>query len=957
MSFSIGQRWVSQAELDLGLGTVIGADNRFVQVLFPGAEETRQYAMDQAPLMRVEFAPGDKIQSLEDYEFIVEDVEVMSNTFVYHGRRVDNDEAVSVKEIMLDHHVKLNNPEARLFTGAYDRKHWFSLRLEAHQKKAELQTFSLHGLLGARVSLIPHQLYIADTVGKRFAPRVLLSDEVGLGKTIEAGLIIHQQLVSGRASRVLVALPASLQHQWLVEMLRRFNLKFAIFDDQRCEAEAESDPEKNVFENEQLVFVNHEWLSKQGKWQQKLTETQWDLVVVDEAHHVTPPEQGAEPQSVTLFEHVQALGQATKGLILLTATPDQLGHYGHFSRLNLLDPNRFHDYDAYKAEELAYQDIADIANLLINNETLDAAHLETLSVMLNDEESLAEINLYQAADDKAEHAESLINSLLDRHGTGRIMFRNSRQGIKGFPERKVFAYPQERPEGFAPNVDTLGLHPELQHKPQTSDHKPWWQVDPRVEWLCQFLKENKEEKVLVICANANTAMQLDDALFEQEGLRSTVFHEGMTIVERDKAAAYFADEENSAQALVCSEIGSEGRNFQFAHHLVLFDLPANPDLLEQRIGRLDRIGQTETVQIHVPYLEESSQEVLFELYQNSFDAFEKTSTTARVVFEQNSDAILHQLEQPDDAIELATLIEQCKEQNDALKAEVEKGRDRLLEINSSGGSKAQAICEKIEEIDDSTELMAFMTQVWDHFGVNNEEKSSYSYILKPGDHMMTEHFPSLMADGMTVCFDRDTALSHEDQHFLSWEHPMTTGVLDMLTASDLGNTSVCLLKNKKLPAGTYFLEVNFLVTTNAPRHLQLHRYMPNTPIRMMLDKSGNDLASKVKQGSLDGSLKNVKKTMATQLIKALKDEVSTLIEKANANVGEQVTAVTEKAKAALIEDRQQELSRLQALQAVNPSIRDEEIEFLKTQLEQCVNEIDAAQVQLDALRLIVVDHS
>ena len=110
MSFSIGQRWVSQAELDLGLGTVIGADNRFVQVLFPGAEETRQYAMDQAPLMRVEFAPGDKIQSLEEYEFVVEEVEVASDTFIYHGRRVDNDEAVSVKEIMLDHHVKLNNP-------------------------------------------------------------------------------------------------------------------------------------------------------------------------------------------------------------------------------------------------------------------------------------------------------------------------------------------------------------------------------------------------------------------------------------------------------------------------------------------------------------------------------------------------------------------------------------------------------------------------------------------------------------------------------------------------------------------------------------------------------------------------------------------------------------------------------------------------------------------------------
>ncbi|MCO6763725.1 hypothetical protein KQH43_32020, partial [Streptomyces sp. EL5] len=79
-------------------------------------------------------------------------------------------------------------------------------------------------------------------------------------------------------------------------------------------------------------------------------------------------------------------------------------------------------------------------------------------------------------------------------------------------------------------------------------------------------------------------------------------HEGMSILERDRAAAYFADEEFGAQVLICSEIGSEGRNFQFAHHLVLFDLPAHPDLLEQRIGRLDRIGQRHTIQLHVPYL-------------------------------------------------------------------------------------------------------------------------------------------------------------------------------------------------------------------------------------------------------------------------------------------------------------------------------------------------------------------
>ena len=121
----------------------------------------------------------------------------------------------------------------------------------------------------------------------------------------------------------------------------------------------------------------------------------------------------------------------------------------------------------------------------------------------------------------------------------------------------------------------------------------------------------KRTKVLVICAHAETAMDLEDALRVRSGIPATVFHEGMNILERDRAAAYFADEEFGAQVLICSEIGSEGRNFQFSHHLVLFDLPSHPDLLEQRIGRLDRIGQKHVIELHVPYLETSPQERLF----------------------------------------------------------------------------------------------------------------------------------------------------------------------------------------------------------------------------------------------------------------------------------------------------------------------------------------------------------
>ena len=117
--------------------------------------------------------------------------------------------------------------------------------------------------------------------------------------------------------------------------------------------------------------------------------------------------------------------------------------------------------------------------------------------------------------------------------------------------------------------------------------------------------------MLVIAASADTAIDMGQALKAKHAIHAALFHEHMGLLERDRAAAYFADMEDGSQVLICSEIGSEGRNFQFSHHIILFDLPLNPDLLEQRIGRLDRIGQTQTITIHVPFLQDSAQEVMF----------------------------------------------------------------------------------------------------------------------------------------------------------------------------------------------------------------------------------------------------------------------------------------------------------------------------------------------------------
>ncbi|MCN4145028.1 MAG: hypothetical protein LC437_08390 [Thiohalomonas sp.] len=135
----------------------------------------------------------------------------------------------------------------------------------------------MSGLTGCRTSLIAHQLYIAHEVANRYAPRVLLADEVGLAKTIEAGLILYHQLLNEQAQRVLIIVAENLMDQWLVEMLRRFNLRFSIFDKQRCQAingdendsKRRSSADSNPFLSEQLVLCTLEFLAPNDNYYQQ----------------------------------------------------------------------------------------------------------------------------------------------------------------------------------------------------------------------------------------------------------------------------------------------------------------------------------------------------------------------------------------------------------------------------------------------------------------------------------------------------------------------------------------------------------------------------------------------------------------------------------------------------------------------------------------------------------------
>ncbi|MBL4823583.1 MAG: RNA polymerase-associated protein RapA [Colwellia sp.] len=970
MPFQPGQRWISDSESDQGLGTVTGIEHRFVNIVFTATGESRQYAKANAPLTRVIFNDGDLIPSHDGWKLKVESSSEQHGILTYHGIRQDTLEATSLKEVMIDHFIKFNKPHDRLLNSQVDRLDWFRLRKDCLRHQYEQQQSELMGLTGGRVSLIPHQLYIADEVGNRFAPRVLLADEVGLGKTIEAGLIIHQQLVSGRAKRILIIVPESLMHQWLVEMLRRFNLKFSIFDHDRC-VETAGEDDSNPFSSEQLVLVNLGFITDNPKWYEALIAEDWDLMVVDEAHHLN----WQQDKPSIEYQCIEQLAQVIPGVLLLTATPDQLGHESHFARLRLLDPDRFYDYEKFIEEESHYSEVADAANALVEKEQLTNEQESTLTALLK-ESDISEVLTTLKSDNSANQTEvrqQLLKQLLDRHGTGRILFRNSRNTIKGFPAREIHPAPLTMPEQYQDTINEFMLSgcPETIAKSTQAkyiftpemlyglDHhsEKWTDFDPRVDYLIELLKSLKKEKVLVICAHAQTAIDLEAALRIKEGIRAAVFHEGLSIFERDKAAAYFGQDEDSAQLLLCSEIGSEGRNFQFAHHLVLFDLPSNPDLLEQRIGRLDRIGQTEVIRLHAPYFEDSAQQLLFDWYQQGMQAFEHTCITGRVVFEAYGEQLLSLVLTAQQASSAAEqLINDSWQKHGEIKAELESGRDKLLELNSSGQGRAHELVEKIERNDRKIDLPQFMFQVLDVFGVQQDDKADNSIALNQSEHMLNSNFPCLPEDGTTITFDRNTALINENYQLLTWDHPMVRGVLDLVLSDEIGNASIGLLKTEALPVGTFFLECIFTVEATAPAHLQLGRYLPTTPIRILVDKNGNDLGNKVSEAVLDKQLTPVKKLMALQLIKALKAQIAPLVTKAEAHGEQQISAIQEKALKSMQSKLGQEQQRLTALKAINPSVRQAEIDFLAHQQDELSHYIDKAQLTFEAVRMIVVTH-
>jgi ATP-dependent helicase HepA len=420
-----------------------------------------------------------------------------------------------------------------------------------------------------------------------------------------------------------------------------------------------------------------------------------------------------------------------------------------------------------------------------------------------------------------------------------------------------------------------------------------------------------------------------------------LFHEGLSVLQRDRNAAWFADPKG-ANLLVCSEIGSEGRNFQHARDLVMFDLPLDPDLVEQRIGRLDRIGRSGAVHIHVPYIENTGAEVLARWHHEGVGVFEHPVAVGHPLLEEFGKRVAESACGADG--DLNDLIRETADTRNRLAESLEAGRDRLLEMASLKHDVAQRVIDEVRSRDDDSEIDEFFLQLLEHFHVYAEQIGERSYHLNP-DTMRSAEFPSLSEGTTAGTFDRDTALVREDLEYLSWDHPLLGDAMELLQSTENGNA--CFAISSEGSPGL-FLESLFVLESVAPRRLHVDRFLPPTPLRAASDQRATSvddpkLSKAVEPGDPDW-------IVGHQAV--LRDAISKM-ETTNENTAEErAAAVRKQAAGQMHEVLGAELDRLRYLAKVNDAVRPQELLDAEREIEELERYIESARIRLDACRLV-----
>ena len=761
----------------------------------------------------------------------------------------------------------------------------FLLRRQALVLDDERRCDALGALLASRVMVKPHQVGVVQRVLSARAPRFVLADEVGLGKTIEAGMAFSALRLAGLARRVLVVAPSHLTVQWLAELFHKFNQLFTLMDAERYQASLREAPDLSPWARFPLVVTSLELLARTAEHRQQAgaPDAFWDLVVIDEAHHL---------KGERAHEAARALARNSWGLLLLTATPMQLDPAEYQALLALLDPATAPSAEGF-AERLARQgELAAAVRALLEGSDADArAALDALRARFPDDARL-----------KAGAARpELLAHLAETYSLSDRLVRNRRAVVGGFTSRRLHRH-RVAPEAAELEVRERALallagsslrgaalgnvlrrlesspaafEEGVAANPALRPHARALKLPARDAKLRACLgvlegiwRAEPDAKVLVFTESRDTLELLQREL-GRAGHEALGYHGELALVDRDRQVARFRDPEGP-RVLVCTEVGGEGRNFQFAHHLVHYDLPWSPATVEQRIGRLDRIGQSRPVDIHVFDVEGTLAADVLALLADAVGVFGETVGGLDAVLEEVEGRLAELALQPPEA--RRAYAQELGARVAAARESVRRAYDPLLDLRSFDRPAVAALVERAharfgldgpEDVEDAGAPEALEDGLWSvardlderleecvtelarkvGLGVDADENvEAFQVAFQFGHALTVEALPGLdVTQERTVLgtFWRDTAVEAEELEYFATGHPLVEALFGFLRDGPYGRSGARVVESRgakaSRPSGRG-LELLFHVTLPEPEDTSPGARVPSRQLARFLER-------------------------------------------------------------------------------------------------------------------------
>ena len=393
---------------------------------------------------------------------------------------------------------------------------------------------------------------------------------------------------------------------------------------------------------------------------------------------------------------------------------------------------------------------------------------------------------------------------------------------------------------------------------------------------------------------------------------------------------------------------AKGRNFQFAHHLILWDLPENPELVEQRIGRLDRIGQTDTIHIHLPYIPGTSEEVWVQFYNQGVGIFNNPVPTALILAHQFGEK-LASLSEKFDTDNLDAVVTEVSDARKDLGEQLENGYLRLLARNSNKPGQSEVLREQIQACDTDSAFETFATDLMEYVGLRVEDLGDRRYLFKP-EYGQMDSLPGLDPKGMMATFDRTDALNRDDIQFYSGSSAASQ--LARLTAQQRKRQRRALrLSGYRSPR---YFPASYLPCRMCGTPRFTYRSLPRHFSHHSLARSYREIIS-----APDLSAEHLNHSPDTDDIlgnAGIKRLVKKMRKSAEAHMFQVTEDLVEEARVSVEQELQSEISRLQNLARLNPSVDQQEIKNLQahqTSLEEALAE---TRFRLDSLHLVVVEN-